>query len=191
MYQLIYAAKEACLAATVLIPVLLVLNHFRFRSPKATILYTLFCMYLAGVYALVGLPNAAYIRFDPTFQLIPFADFLEGLRSTVLNVVLFLPMGVFLPLLWKKYRRFPAAVFTGFCLSLAIELLQIFTLRAVDVNDLITNTLGTAAGFLLAKGIARLFPSLKLRQPGRDLPLLVGCTTAVMFFLEPVIWKLL
>ena len=189
MHQFIYTAKEAALAAIVLIPLLLVLNHFRFRSLKTTLLYTIFCIYLAGIYTVVGLPNVSYIRFDPSFNLVPFLDMIAGLKSTVLNVILFLPFGAFLPLFWKKYRSVSQTVMAGFVLSLSIEMLQLFTLRAVDVNDLITNTLGTLIGFPFGALIGKRFPSL--RRSAKDFSVLISCTAVVMFFLQPVIWAVI
>jgi len=188
MLQLYYTALEAGLAAVVLIPILLILNHIRFRSIKSTVLYILFTVYLAGVYAVVGLPNVTYFRFDLNLNFIPFANMLADLSGTLLNVVLFIPLGLFLSLLWKRFRCFPHTLLFGFCLSLAIELLQIFSLRTTDINDLITNTFGTLVGYWLFLIIRRLFPTLTCRNRNSDLPLLVGCSTSVMFFLQPLIW---
>lgn len=62
------------------------------------------------------------------------------------NTVLFLPWGFFLPLLWKRFRKFlPIA---GMCLGLTcfIESTQLFIGRTVDVDDLILNLLGSLCG---------------------------------------------
>ena len=62
------------------------------------------------------------------------------------NTLLFLPWGFFLPLLWKRFRRFfPIA---GMCLGLTcfIESTQLFIGRTVDVDDLLLNFCGSMAG---------------------------------------------
>jgi glycopeptide antibiotics resistance protein len=62
------------------------------------------------------------------------------------NTLLFLPWGFFLPLLWKRFRRFfPIA---GMCLGLTcfIESTQFFIGRTVDVDDLLLNFCGSIAG---------------------------------------------
>ena len=62
------------------------------------------------------------------------------------NTLLFAPWGFFLPLLWKKFRRFlPVA---GMCLLLTcfIEFTQLFIGRIVDVDDLILNFAGSMCG---------------------------------------------
>lgn len=191
MYQLIYTALEAGLASVILIPILLILNRVRFHSLKTTALYTLFSVYLAGVYAVVGLPNVSYIRFDPNISIVPFAPMLYDLSGTFLNILLFLPFGLFLPLLWQRMHSFRWVALWGFGLSLAIELLQIFTLRATDINDLITNTAGTLLGCLLGRFLRKRFSSLLCRNHYSDLPLLLLCSAGVMFFFQPLIWELI
>jgi glycopeptide antibiotics resistance protein len=63
--------------------------------------------------------------------------------------LLFIPFGFFLPLLWEQYRPLWKTVSCGFLLSLAIELSQLFNHRISDIDDLLTNTLGAFAGWLL------------------------------------------
>lgn len=60
------------------------------------------------------------------------------------NIILFVPFGIFLPLLWNIS---PAkAVGITFCISLFIETAQLFLPRGTDVDDLILNTLGALLG---------------------------------------------
>ena len=88
MNQLYSTAQEAAAAALFLIPVLLFLNHVRFRNMKSTFLYMMFSVYLCGVYAVVGLPNISYIRFEPNISVIPFAGMLSDPSGTILNLSL-------------------------------------------------------------------------------------------------------
>ena len=121
MYQLYNTALEAGLAATVLIPVLLVLNRMRFHSIRTTVLYIFFAVYLTGVYAVVGLPNITYIRFELNLNLIPFADMLSDLSGTLLNVLLFIPLGLFLPLLWSRFQSLWKTVLFDFVFPWALN----------------------------------------------------------------------
>lgn len=64
------------------------------------------------------------------------------------NVVLFVPLGWFLPALFPGLRRFWRTVLTAAGLIAAVEMIQLFTLLGVcDVDDLLLNTLGAAIGF--------------------------------------------
>ena len=67
------------------------------------------------------------------------------------NVLVFLPLGLLPPLIWKKYRSFLHGLLPGFLFSLSAECLQYFTGRSVDIDDLLLNTLGAALGWLVWK----------------------------------------
>ena len=60
----------------------------------------LFCYYLIGVLTMTGIGKLK--EFAPRIVFIPFVDMVSGPVDTVLNVILFVPLGLFLPLLWKK-----------------------------------------------------------------------------------------
>ena len=52
--------------------------------------------------------------FDPRIVYIPFVDMIRGPVDTVLNIILFIPLGIFLPLLYKKYDKIGKIVLIGF-----------------------------------------------------------------------------
>ena len=78
--------------------------------------------------------------------------------DTILNVVLFAPLGFFLPLLYKKYSHISTVALTGFLFSLSIEIVQMFGRGATDINDLITNTVGACLGFFIYQLLNKLIP---------------------------------
>lgn len=194
MNRILFALREIFPAVVVLLPVFLLLNGIRFRNGKRTALYFLLSCYLAAVYALVGLPNVTYIRLELNLNLVPFADMLQDLENSILNVLLFVPLGLLVPVLWKPYRQKGRMLLFGLGLSLGIELLQIFTLRATDINDLITNVLGTFLGFGLARGLIKKVPAARdMGKRGRTGELYLVCTITfgVMFFVQPLLYGLL
>lgn len=75
------------------------------------------------------------------------------------NILIFMPIGLGLPLLWKPMTRWWRVTVLGFLLSLSIEAGQLFLLRGTDVDDLILNTVGAVLGYFLYLFIRRLFPS--------------------------------
>lgn len=171
------------------------LNKFRFHSWAQTSGYLLFTLYLSAVWALVGLPSVSYLRFGLNLNLIPFAGIIADLKNSVLNVLLFVPMGFLLPLLWTKFHNARQTVLFGLCVSGIIEVLQILTLRATDINDLITNTLGTGIGWLLSALLLKKLPEASKTQNTKELWILLICVFAVMFFAQPflsnAIWSLI
>ena len=78
--------------------------------------------------------------------------------NILLNVAMFAPLGILLPLFWKKCRKWYVTIPIGFGASLAIELVQLAISRGIcDVDDLFANTLGTVLGFFCIMAILALF----------------------------------
>ncbi len=78
------------------------------------------------------------------------------LRNLGGNLLLFLPLGVGLPLFWKKFRNFKSTLSTCFLASLSIETTQailsylgLVFARAVDIDDIIMNVLGGIFGYFI------------------------------------------
>lgn len=73
-------------------------------------------------------------------------------KQIVGNFVMLLPLGIYLPLLYRNFRRFSgffAVLIISFLISVGIEILQLATnYRSTDVDDVILNTIGACAGFL-------------------------------------------
>lgn len=74
------------------------------------------------------------------------------------NLIMLLPLGIYLPLLYKKLSNFFAVLFISLLISSLIELLQLVTsYRSADVDDVLLNTIGACAGFLIYKFISIVF----------------------------------
>ncbi len=68
------------------------------------------------------------------------------------NVVLFIPLGLFLPALFKRQRSLPVFVLTVCGIMIIIEAAQALTsLGTLDIDDLLLNELGALLGFALRR----------------------------------------
>lgn len=68
------------------------------------------------------------------------------------NVVMFIPLGVFLPGIWRRFRSFFQTFFLSILLILTVELVQYATnLGTCDIDDLILNMTGIFVGYLFYK----------------------------------------
>lgn len=181
----VFWGLDGTAAAILLLPIFCLLYKFCFHSVKKTIWYFFLALYLCAVYVVVGLPDIRYIRLDFNINLRPFAYMFSAYKTTLLNVLLFMPLGFFLPVLWKRFRKAGWTVLFGFCTSLAIELLQIFTYRATDVNDLMTNTFGTLVGWWIGRLALRLIPGLTPEADTQNVFAVCAISFGVMFFLHP------
>ena len=87
------------------------------------------------------------MKLQEEINLIPFRDGIS--LSMILKVVMFMPLGFLLPLLWKEYQSLVRTAIIGFCFSCGIEFCQLFNRRVSDVDDLLMNTLGAILGWLI------------------------------------------
>ena len=177
---------EILISVLLLIPVFSVLNITRFHSIKKTTQYFVFATYLAAVYLFVGLPTLQFMRFDLSLTLMPFLPMIADFKNTILNIILFIPLGIMLPFLWEKYNTLSETLIFGFSMSLAIELLQILTYRATDINDLIANTVGAVLGYFVFRVISCMFPSkTKFATRKNEIAVVMVSVFAVMFLVQP------
>ncbi|WP_377896890.1 VanZ family protein [Gottfriedia sp. OAE603] len=72
------------------------------------------------------------------------------------NIVMFMPLGLFAPLIWEDCKRFKNILMIGLIVSLGIEslqfvenLLRVSLGRIIDIDDVICNVLGTILGYLI------------------------------------------
>ena len=95
-------------------------------------------------------------------NLIPFSEFfLSNVKidraELILNVVIFVPLGIYSGVLFKNWV-WGHKLFFFFLTSLMFEGLQfIFRIGAFDITDIITNILGGIIGLLIFETIEKLF----------------------------------
>ena len=84
-----------------------------------------------------GLPALERIRIQS----------MTSAREIILNILLYIPMGYMLPLLFEAWKA-KKVIRTGFLASLLTESIQLmFRLGEFSFSDLLNNTLGTIIGF--------------------------------------------
>lgn len=114
----------------------------------------IFLVYLWMVFQVTGIGLLADIRRKETdlfmgeINYVPFDSFGMGY---ILNIIMCMPLGFLLPLIWKEYRRIGKTVIIGAIFSILIEITQLFNFRASDIDDLTANTCGALLGYLIWK----------------------------------------
>ena len=93
-------SRNRCL---ILVPLFLALRMCYGLSWRRTAGYLLFSVYLAAVDSVVGLPSITYIRFSLNLNLEPFAYMFSDYVTSLLNVILFTPLGLLLPLFCSDF----------------------------------------------------------------------------------------
>ena len=96
------------------------------------------------------------------FNLIPFNEFFEPTirvdkGGLIANVVIFIPLGVYVGLLFKRWS-FVAKLVLIFSVSFLFEAIQyVFRIGAFDSTDIATNTFGGMIGLLCYSILMRVF----------------------------------
>jgi len=161
MDDLIFLGYEILSA---LIPFLLVLVLFRSTQKKKGVSYTrysfitmvMFAVYLVGVYHFTGagtIYDGLMYQFEwrkDQFNWIPFSNNMDVV-AYILNVVLFIPLGLFVPIIWQKLNKFSKIITMGFLFTILIEASQLLNNRRTDIDDILLNVLGAVVGFGLFK----------------------------------------
>ena len=149
------------------------------QSLLHTVAVFVFGYYLFGLLTVTGIGFTSTMNFHPNISWTPFIGMITGPIDTILNVILFVPLGFFLPLLYKKYHNIKAIALTGLLLSLAVEFVQMFDWGSSDINDLMTNTAGACVGFLIYFLLSKILPAnLKKQFQSRK----VNAMVEVFFF---------
>lgn len=142
--------------AIVSLPIVMILSFLfdKERIKRKWPWLILYILYLNAMLIIVGIPNLAYITWQPIINLIPLQDFsMSNITGMILNIVMFVPFGFFLPVYFERYQKWNRTLVAGILMSLLIEVIQLYTFRASDIDDLLMNTIGTLIGF----GVAKMF----------------------------------
>lgn len=75
------------------------------------------------------------------------------------NIAMFMPIGFFPGLLWKKWNWWKSLL-TGLFASTTIEFVQFFIGRSTDIDDVILNTTGAVLGYIVYWVLSRLWPAV-------------------------------
>ncbi len=120
-------------------------------------------VYVAGVLANTVFPifldkPSADQPWDTYLNLVPLTGY--EVRDAVINIVVFVPLGILVPLFLPRARWW-SVLGLGAGFSLLIEVVQYVTARLLggghvaDVNDLLFNLVGTGVGWALLVAVSR------------------------------------
>lgn len=118
---------------------------------------------------LEGLGTANFVPFKTIKMYIIYADRLNSFENLAGNILAFVPFGILYPMLWKRKSGFFDMFANALVLVLGIEIFQLFSaFGAFDVDDIILNCFGAAAGYAAYVGCRRFFPELHRKLSMED-----------------------
>jgi len=81
-----------------------------------------------------------------------FKQFRLASTQVIGNLVMLLPLAIYIPLLFPRLSGFFRVFIICLCASISIELMQLITsVRSTDIDDVILNTSGAVIGYVLYK----------------------------------------
>lgn len=133
-------------------------------------IYSLFILYVIIMIWLLFIQRIFYISYDnywdkliENINVIPFRTISEYLFTDkdanfeilkhafinlVGNIVMFIPLGFFLSFSESSTKAFKSIIKKTVLIIIIVEIIQLFSLTgSLDVDDLILNTIGSAAGY--------------------------------------------
>jgi glycopeptide antibiotics resistance protein len=122
------------------------------------VLFVLYIILLIGV-TLVFFRGAPYARIE----LDPIASYRRAaaapshlaqieIRNIILNIIMFIPMGLMPPLIWRRLSKIYIVLPIALAATLAVEFAQFLTVRGVfALEDIMHNFFGALLGFLMYK----------------------------------------
>ena len=118
---------------------------------------------------LEGLGTANFVPFKTIKMYIRYADRLNSFENLAGNILAFVPFGILYPMLWKRKSGFLDMFANAFVMVLGIEIFQLFSaFGAFDVDDIILNCFGAAAGYVVYVSCRRFFPELHRKLSMED-----------------------
>lgn len=117
--------------------------------------FTSFFMYLAIILFITFLSREAGSRKGVDLQLFSTWGINQRNNAYVIeNILLFIPYGFVCAFAWKSARNIFMEIIYGFFTSLTIETMQLITQRGYfQIDDIITNTMGSIIGYFIFRCI--------------------------------------
>ncbi|WP_207744107.1 VanZ family protein [Romboutsia sp. 1001713B170131_170501_G6] len=122
------------------------------------LIYIYLALSVAGIGSIWDIDQYSEIIRLEEINLILFNS--DGILTYILNIIMFMPLGFLLPLIWERFRNHIRVFLTGVGFSLAIEICQLFNHRATDIDDLMMNSLGAVLGYFIWVFVSKLFNSI-------------------------------
>lgn len=158
-----------------LLAILVVYLIFKKTSKTKILFYCSIYIYLSGLICITFLPlptdkelikvlqqtqgNSSLINIIPFKSLIDLLfnlSILEAFKQILGNILLFIPLGFFLPLVFNKLNDLKKVFIAILFSALSIEIVQLlmslyfqFPYRYCDIDDFILNSIGGLLGFLI------------------------------------------
>lgn len=106
-------------------------------------------------------PERYILNLQPFSWLGSTESFGQLIVEKIPNIMLFIPLGFFIPSVLESKRKLYKTSLLSFGLTFGVEFFQYFIGRSADIDDVITNLLGAVIGYSIFKIFYYLFAKKK------------------------------
>lgn len=182
IYEVIRLAKDY-IAVGIILAAIFLIGYFvsyikrkksgKKSNPLWAVLFAAFICYIVVVIGATMLSRYVHFEMPYEYQLHPFYSYklawnyflFSEWRNIILNILMFVPFGFMLPILFEKLRSFWKVYLAGFAFTLAIEVAQlVFKLGIFEIDDLFDNLLGAMIGYGLFSIAFSVYKTIKKQQ---------------------------
>lgn len=186
----------AVIGGFILLAFLLISYHFVYRKifhgtrqlvKSQWLLAFLLCCWFLVVFALTTLSRGS--NYTGSLNIEFFSSYINAwnqwsvteLQLILFNMLMFVPLGVLLPLLWNKAGRFSVTAGVSFAVTLFIELVQLITGRGIfELDDLLHNFLGSLFGYFCVTEILSCWKQRKILKNSVIKILAIPCAVGIV-----------
>ena len=148
----------------------------------------LLSIYICTILAITGVyDRILFFSFSPKnllgFINVPFVG--ASMKMVTLNFLLFVPYGFLVFFVFTNMElNLHKAFFIGFLSSLGIEIIQAFTGRLTEIDDLLINTAGFIVGYIFASGVRDIWGKNKKLSGLKHIILVTLISAAGLFLIS-------
>lgn len=125
-------------------------SHYHFLMIFVFAIYIICVYHFTGAGTIYdGLIYKLELKQDQ-INVIPFSQDID-IKAYLLNILLFVPLGLLTPIIWGKMNKLTNVISIGFFFTVLIEISQMLNNRRTDIDDVLLNVLGVVVGFGLFK----------------------------------------
>ena len=134
--------------------VILTLLYLLAHGDREIRLKEIFIIFLFTLYLSAVLHRTIFIRrfnkrLGVRLDVLLTLSTVRGVTNAALNILMMMPWGALVPVLWRRCRKWYVVFLSGLGASLIIESLQLYlNCGQWDLTDLICNSLGALLGYL-------------------------------------------
>lgn len=110
-----------------------------------------------GINYVFGFGSINIIPFKIIYDILTNIDNNMYLNQFAINLFLFIPIGIILPLIYKKYENIKSLIKFSIIFSVIIGVLKLLRPKVFSIDDVLLNLLGIITGYLIYLFIKKIF----------------------------------